>query len=488
MTQTLSLSGLGPAFLAVTLLMLSTITGCARATTPSGDPIDGQTHWLATCKSKADCGSLDCICGICSSACAADDTCTTLNKDAVCRSAKTLSTASKCTASAKQSSVCVSSVLVDESTASAVDATAAADATTAADGGSDAAATQALADASVTAAGPKLDCAGLMAGAVPAGLELLDTFDGLGSLTADDTSVYGTRIPGPASSATIWRFSEPTGPTQALGTQGGTGVGAQVLTPAVGELFFATSDGTGVVVAEVTLADGTSLNLGLAATFPNVSSIAVDASQVYWMADDGGGSAGTAHLMRSDRTPGATAMLASLPGQPVPGSLQLLGNTLYFAMYEMPSASALQMQLYRMAKGSSTPTAFGPPSGISILVSDGTNLYATLIAMRDQLGNPKGPTGVARVNLQDGTMKLLFTQPKPSFGGLAVDATDLYWVSGADGADTQVWRGHKDASGQPMNLARGFAGINGLTQTKKAVYWGIPCGTTATTYLVRTAK
>lgn len=66
------------------LLALSTIAfaGCAKTRAEGGT--DGVTHWLAACDSFAQCGELECLCGVCTTACDDNASCSMLNASAEC--------------------------------------------------------------------------------------------------------------------------------------------------------------------------------------------------------------------------------------------------------------------------------------------------------------------------------------------------------------------------------------------------------------------
>lgn len=69
------------------LLALCVVVGCAKATTP--EPVGGETHFLHSCDGDT-CGlGLDCVCGVCTKACANDNSCGDLNSSATCEAAGT---------------------------------------------------------------------------------------------------------------------------------------------------------------------------------------------------------------------------------------------------------------------------------------------------------------------------------------------------------------------------------------------------------------
>lgn len=77
--------------------------GCGEATT--SEQLGGETHWLKSCGgSGADqCGpSLECVCGVCTSACADDASCAGVSSEARCAARETTAYASACTESAPE--------------------------------------------------------------------------------------------------------------------------------------------------------------------------------------------------------------------------------------------------------------------------------------------------------------------------------------------------------------------------------------------------
>jgi hypothetical protein len=74
---------------------------CGQAT--SSDELGGETHWLRSCNGNdaAECGpNLECVCGVCTSACAEDASCAGISAEARCAARETTSYASDCAASA----------------------------------------------------------------------------------------------------------------------------------------------------------------------------------------------------------------------------------------------------------------------------------------------------------------------------------------------------------------------------------------------------
>lgn len=51
------------------------LTAWAAACEPSGPRTDSQTHWYRVCETEAECGELDCLCGVCTRVCGTDTVC-----------------------------------------------------------------------------------------------------------------------------------------------------------------------------------------------------------------------------------------------------------------------------------------------------------------------------------------------------------------------------------------------------------------------------
>lgn len=60
---------------ALVVLMLTSVCGLLACTGASHTPIGGETNWLSTCDSDADCGETACVCGLCSERCGAREDC-----------------------------------------------------------------------------------------------------------------------------------------------------------------------------------------------------------------------------------------------------------------------------------------------------------------------------------------------------------------------------------------------------------------------------
>jgi hypothetical protein len=312
-----------------------------------------------------------------------------------------------------------------------------------------------------------------------------------GNLVAANGVVYG-------ADDQLWRFPEPSGPAEGLPIDiyGGPGNrfqdgyavdGADIFYASLSELSslrvtrYTPADDTSVNIAFINAADDAGVPLG------NVESIVVDGDAVYWLLVNSNGSSQTSYLMRSDREPGTTTMITSVAGQAVDHALQLLADTFYFAAYPTGSTDGKHTQFYRVPKAGGTAEPLGTPAGVHSLASDGTQLFAGLVSVPDQLNNPSGDHGVARVNLADGTLTLLFSTPDVQV--VAVDAENLYWSTDS-GASVKLWRGKKDGSGAAVNFAQHYSPDYSLVLTDSAIYWVDACGSSSPTptYLVRAAK
>jgi hypothetical protein len=229
------------------------------------------------------------------------------------------------------------------------------------------------------------------------------------------------------------------------------------------------------------LPDGDVLNLAVE-QFVNIDGLIVDGDFVYWTGNNGaGGDDGRVSVLRSDREPGTTTPLVTdVVGWPVPASLQVIGEWLYFGMQEFQGAAMLHGQLYRMPKdGSAAPEPFGDPQMmLSALVRDGEELFAARAEGQDELGNPLGNDVVARVNLSDGALEPLFSVERMQPAMLSIDATHVYWVTAGSGGSAQIWRGRKDGSGMPVEVVYAASMVYQLVADATGLYWTIFCDDT----------
>jgi hypothetical protein len=209
-----------------------------------------------------------------------------------------------------------------------------------------------------------------------------------------------------------------------------------------------------------------------------VNALIVDSDRVFWLANVGYSDPGVTVLFSSAREPGETVALARMPGEGVHNTLLRLGDALYFAISSTTTGTA---QLYRFAldaEGENDAEALGAPQSIAALASDGNQLFAGLVGVRDRLGNRTGVRGVARVNLEDGAFVPLFPELETPAGMLAVDASSVYWVTPASQLNSQLWGGNKDGSDEPRLIARGWRHTTGLTQNAAGIYWAVRCDPT----------
>jgi hypothetical protein len=432
--------------------------------------------------------------------CSSDTACDGLGgEDALCRSAEQLRTADACEGGHAAVSICVPSCERDQDCAAVTaglvcesgacvlaattgagpirDASAAtdADARSPSDPREDAAtalpdsgALEPLPDAGPPSPALLADCDGLRTQSLPAGIEQVFASEFGGELlAADEDALYG------GTGGRLWRV--PVGATSAedLAELGDAG-GVQVLLVDGGELFFGTAAGSIANtpgVGKVTLADGSRVNLAREPTINAITSIFVAGDVVYWLGED---EMDDSSVWRSDREPGTSVMLASAAGMNVSGSLQVVGDWLYFAAFSGPGL--LMQQLFRAPlDGSGSTQAVGEPvQGLTALLTDGTTLFAALAGGQDALGNPEGERGLARVGLQDGAFELI--HPTEQLGSVAMDATYLYWSEHPVGSNIDaLWRGRLDGRGQAIKLAEGWQGTFDLAVSSSFIYWSAFC-------------
>ena len=86
----------------------------AAACAASERPLDnGQSHWLQSCETDADCNGLSCLCGLCTTACREDSECGLhAGGDAVCRSGDALPNAGSCGSDSVALSLCFPAALI----------------------------------------------------------------------------------------------------------------------------------------------------------------------------------------------------------------------------------------------------------------------------------------------------------------------------------------------------------------------------------------
>src|SRR5690606_27252456 len=72
---------LGCAWLGLSLGVVAA-TGCGQVA--EDDAVGGETHWLRQCAESSECGTLDCLCGVCTAACTDDSACGALGSGARC--------------------------------------------------------------------------------------------------------------------------------------------------------------------------------------------------------------------------------------------------------------------------------------------------------------------------------------------------------------------------------------------------------------------
>lgn len=95
----------GVCFAALCALGAAAVPSCADTTVGGGT--DSNTHWLSSCTSDADCGSLTCQCGVCTKACTDASGCAGLSGNVACQTASCASVTTKtCTATCTTAADC----------------------------------------------------------------------------------------------------------------------------------------------------------------------------------------------------------------------------------------------------------------------------------------------------------------------------------------------------------------------------------------------
>jgi hypothetical protein len=515
------------------ILMLSS-AGCARTNSPQND---SQTHWLRECSSDRDCGSLSCICGVCSRLCDDDSSCATAGKTAFCGQASQLKSASTCRPKSKPPALCLIGCGKDAECAQAngslacddgvclpreAPAPAALDAgadsgqtaqgtpdssltdssTTSMDAGSstDAALPDAsLMDSSTTSMDssiPRID-AGTMTDAasasdasladgsttmIDAGLQLPLSLD-CDAANANHWPIGATHV---ASIDTLARFASRDG--LLIGTNKFPEEFWRVTRPSETVEKLNLNVGGGVAFPALVF-DGPELFIGANYTSnETVAKLNLSDLSVLNLAIRSGGYVGQLIVdganvyWTSTDAAGSGSIFRSdrNPGitdtlwqGPVQG-FQLMGAVLYFTAYEN-----YHSQLYRIPKDlSAAAQPLGlPVVGLNDLISDGTRLYAGLSGTTDQLGNRVGEHEVAQVNLTDGSLTPFFqvtNGPRP----LIVDSAYLYWLTNYQAqAPGSLWAGMSNGAGTPVEIARGGQ-LSQLVQDATSVYIALDCNST----------
>jgi len=88
----------------VTGLLFVGLVACDPASSPQGT--DSQTNWLQSCEIDAQCGSLECVCGVCTRRCAEDATCADL-QGAACIATAEAGAIAQCGGSAPSTGLCL---------------------------------------------------------------------------------------------------------------------------------------------------------------------------------------------------------------------------------------------------------------------------------------------------------------------------------------------------------------------------------------------
>lgn len=272
--------------------------------------------------------------------------------------------------------------------------------------------------------------------------------------------------------------------------------GIDVLEPEGDTLYFGASlTGTEVALGRLNLNNQAVLILARE-PLANFASLALVPDGLLFIADDAGGTAGKASVFLAGREPGDAELLATHAGQPVPGSLTVLGSYAYYLMY--PTQVGTGQQLYRVRIGGSGDVDAGVGDagvdagigdaglagigeaealgvrtlGLSDLATDGRRLFAALSNDQDELGNPPERQGIAQVSTADGTLELVQAVDELDYGTLVADGTDLYF-GGKRGEVRGVFRVAGDA--RPELLVEVGSQTEGLALDASAVYFVRSC-------------
>jgi hypothetical protein len=231
--------------------------------------------------------------------------------------------------------------------------------------------------------------------------------------------------------------------------------------------------------AVVTLASGDRL-----------SGIAVDGTNVYWVAGTSDGSSGA--IMKVPSGGGTATLLDSREGTPthlaVDGSYAYWVEQMEGSIVRMPLSGGapetvasvdlpwqftltdtdvywLDNGLMKAPKAGGTPVALTPmdhqffslpTAGLAV---DATTVYFTS-------GPPAGTSGVDAVPSGGGAVTLLAAGPQPSSGGpIAIDATRVYWADGSAVYAAPL------AGGAVTTLAVGQQNVDAIAVDATRLYW-----------------
>jgi hypothetical protein len=246
-------------------------------------------------------------------------------------------------------------------------------------------------------------------------------------------------------------------------------------------------DPTGGAVLKVPKTGGPIATL---ATGDRLSGIAVDNSNVYWVAGTSDGSSGT--IMKVPTGGGTPTTLISRPG--APSHLAVDASFVYWieqmpgAVMKMPlsggavttiaSASfAFQIALgetdvFWLGQGvTKAPKAGGAAVSLTssmfpTLPNQGLAVNATSVYFTS--GPPAGTSGVSEVPVAGGATEIVYSSPQPSSGGgaITIDATRVYWADGSNSIHTATLAG-----GVATTLAIGQNNVVAIAVDATRLYW-----------------
>ncbi len=185
------------------------------------------------------------------------------------------------------------------------------------------------------------------------------------------------------------------------------------------------------------------------ATAQSAAALAVDASNVYWANGDG-------TVMKVPTDGGNPTALAS--GQNNPAGIAVDAHSVYWSNYGDGTVMKVPIE-----GGTPTTLASGQSSPLAIAI-DSTNVYFTNDHGGSVVKVPIGDRG-SQTKLASVTIPLPNTQPT----GIAVDGTNVYWTDGRGNELQKVSVG----GGAPTTLGSGqsFLNGNGVAVDCASVYW-----------------
>jgi hypothetical protein len=447
----------------------------ACAQTTELDP-DGQTHWMTHCDEDDDCGGLSCICGACTETCESDDACSVQGEGrAVCAVADDVLDADACGGQPGEVRAC----------APACDRT-----------------------SDCRAVSDDLVCSneGACVRGSTGAPELTDPIDGGGSVAAAPvalTCVDGSELTGTGDYEIVGTdifYKFVVAPDGAIYvTVGGSGIGrimridesgTSIITPELDHIENLLIDGDQLIVAdvdgdnaEITIAtiDRTTEEVTILARQDgfNVPGLAADTEYIYWTTDR---DQFRSTVWRSPRVPDQSEMIGEIAGGSFGSSLTAVGEQLFLLGY--PS-EGVYPELFRLDKtgtsGVSGPVGDAPAGGMWGMVSDGETLFFLLHRETGRVNTDAGRgSRIARASadmVESETLFELDADQQALLGG-QLDDTYVYWMGlkSPDYVDVfSVWRGRKDGSGAPEQLATLDTWVIGMRPENGAVYWISRC-------------